>query len=310
MRAITGSQTFLSRQPKAVVLGLSLGSIGLLAWIDYVTGYEISFALFYLVPIGLVAWYIGPWPAVLVSVLSAASWLLANQLAGQTFSNPLIVYWNTGIRLGFFVITTLLLTALRRGLDLQRELARTDLLTGALNGRAFTEVALSEILRARRHGRPLTVAYLDLDDFKAVNDRFGHSTGDEVLQTVVSVIKATMRATDCVARMGGDEFAAIFPETDMHAARLIAARIRERISHEMRRNDWPVTMSIGIVTCREPPEAVDAVLQAVDSLMYAAKRAGKDAVHYREYGSIGSDAVGTSDAAGPASRRADPALEP
>lgn len=283
MRTTGGAPGFLTRQPKPVLLGLSLLSVAALAWIDYATGYEVSFALFYLVPVGLTAWYIGRRTALAISLVSAACWLLANRLAGETYSNSLIVFWNTAIRLGFFVITTLLLVELRRALDRQRELARTDPLTGALNSRAFSEVALHEILRARRYGRPLTVAYLDLDNFKTVNDHLGHSTGDLVLQTVVTTIKTTLRGTDSVARMGGDEFVLILPETDGHAARLIAARIREQLAKEMLGRQWPVTASVGVVTCREPPEAVDALLQVADGLMYSAKRDGKDGIHHLEY---------------------------
>ena len=166
--------TFIVRLPKPGLILVSLAITLLLGVLDYLTGYEVSFAFFYLVPVSLVAWFVGRDAAVGLSVVSAITWQVSNILAGESLSNPLIFLWYTSTRLGFFLVVAILLDRLRLALANERKLSRTDTLTGALNRRAFYEVASIEITRARRYDRPLSVAYIDLDNFKAVNDRFGH----------------------------------------------------------------------------------------------------------------------------------------
>ncbi|MFA4915140.1 MAG: GGDEF domain-containing protein [Syntrophales bacterium] len=106
-----------------------------------------------------------------------------------------------------------------------------------------------EIERSQRHKHPFTVTYFDLDNFKTVNDRFGHSMGDNVLCTVVRYAKTHLRKMDIVARLGGDEFAFLLPETDQVQARVAISKIQISLLDEMYRNDWPVTFSIGVLTC-------------------------------------------------------------
>ena len=116
------------------------------------------------------------------------------------------------------MIFTLLLSSLKRALDRERELSGTDVLTGIRNARSFREVLGAEIERSKRFQRPFTVAYLDLDNFKTVNDCHGHEHGDELLRLVGNTILTGIRKTDTVARLGGDEFALLLPETEYEAA--------------------------------------------------------------------------------------------
>jgi diguanylate cyclase (GGDEF)-like protein len=162
-------------------------------------------------------------------------------------------------------------------------LARTDYVTGAVSIRYFYELMQIEMNRAKRYGRPFTLAYIDLDNFKAVNDRLGHSTGDRVLRAVTEAICRQVRPVDRVARLGGDEFALLLPETDDEAAKTVINRIHASLVDEMLRNGWMVTFSMGVVTFREIPKTVDDVVKMADDLMYSVKDTGKNGVNYSIY---------------------------
>ncbi|MBT8097960.1 MAG: sensor domain-containing diguanylate cyclase [Woeseia sp.] len=172
---------------------------------------------------------------------------------------------------------------LESALEREKEISRTDPLTGAANRRLFSERLQREMDRSRRYKHPFSIAYLDLDHFKLVNDNMGHHAGDRLLATVVQTIQALCRSTDTVARVGGDEFAVLFPETDASAVRGAVDKFRAALLAEMRRNNWPVTFSIGVITCTTPPDDAQKLIGAADSLMYAVKESGRDAVRYGHF---------------------------
>ncbi len=252
--------------------------------VDFLTGYEIAFSLFYLFPVFLVTWFGGRSLGAVISVASALVWLLADFASGHPYSHPAIYYWNSAIRFGFFIIVTLLLSALKKAHEHEWELARTDNLTGAVNGRSFSELLQNEIDRSRRYRHPFTVVYIDLDDFKTVNDHFGHSEGDKVLYTIVKHAKSQLRKTDHVARLGGDEFAFLLPETDQAGAQISIPKIQTSLLDEMQRNNWPVTFSIGVLTCVCKPQTSDELVKRADGLMYSVKSNGKNGINYSIYG--------------------------
>jgi diguanylate cyclase (GGDEF)-like protein len=144
-----------------------------------------------------------------------------------------------------------------------------------------------EIERSRRFGRPLTLAYLDIDHFKEINDRAGHAAGDRVLVGLASVAQASIRSIDTVARIGGDEFVVLMPETGADTALPLIDRLRDACSRAMRVGDRPITCSIGLASFQRPPVSVDQMLAAADELMYEAKAGGGDDVCQRDVRSIG-----------------------
>jgi diguanylate cyclase (GGDEF)-like protein len=154
-------------------------------------------------------------------------------------------------------------------------------LTGVLNKFALREFAAAELERLRRYPHPLSAAYLDLDNFKYVNDRFGHAVGDELLIAVAVTLRQVLRKTDVVARLGGDEFVVVMVETDARAARKAFLKAQAALLAAMRAREWPVTFSIGVVTFTEPPASVEAMLEQADAAMYHAKHRGKNRVAYR-----------------------------
>jgi diguanylate cyclase (GGDEF)-like protein/PAS domain S-box-containing protein len=160
-------------------------------------------------------------------------------------------------------------------LDNEKFLSRSDYLTGLANRRAFEESLDMECKRSLRYKRPMTLVYADLDDFKKVNDGRGHQTGDEVLVAVAEALRSNLRATDCVARMGGDEFAILLPETDAVAARIIMKKINSVLQTLVQNTRWPIGFSFGVVSFAAPLELPETMMERADKLMYEAKNSGK-----------------------------------
>ena len=261
-----------------ILVGFALiGAVGLF---DFLTGSEFSFSFFYLVPIALVTWLAGRRPGLAASLASAGVWLITDVAGGHKDAARIIYAWNTLVILAFFVTVALLLSALKNSLEQARELARTDDLTGVLNRRAFFELLQMEIDRSHRYGHPFTLAYIDVDDFKSVNDRFGHGVGDQVLRALVGLAGSHLRTTDRMARLGGDEFALLLPETDQESARVVLSKIHHDIVAGMQKSNWPVTISIGVLTCVEARHNAQAIISRVDDLMYSVKHDGKNGIKY------------------------------
>jgi diguanylate cyclase (GGDEF)-like protein len=268
-------------KPIWVMMGFILiVGLGLL---DFITGYEISFSLFYLLPISLVVWFAGKRFGIAASIVSAAVWLLADVLSGNHYSHAIIYFWNSAIRFGFFIIVTLLLTELKTALEHEKNLSRTDRLTGAMSMDFFYNLLQAEIYRFQRYKHTFTVAYVDLDNFKAVNDEFGHSVGDTVLRTVVNHVRNGLRKTDIVARLGGDEFAILLPETDQITAQVAMSKIQQSLLSEMKKSNWPETFSIGAITINASPGTANELIKLADNLMYTVKSNGKNAINYSVY---------------------------
>jgi diguanylate cyclase (GGDEF)-like protein len=264
-----------------VLVGFAL--IAAIGGLDYLTGFEYSFSLFYLIPVTLVAWFSGRRLGLLAALVSALVWLWADVSGGHSYSNLGVFVWNLLISLGIYTVTVYLLTALKSALERETELARQDSLTGAMNSRFFSDILQLEIERARRYQHPFTIAYFDLDNFKDVNDRFGHNAGDQVLSTVVDYSQAHLRKTDAVARLGGDEFALLLPETGQAAAKVVLAKIQAGLVQAIQQGSWPVTVSMGVLTCLEAPPSTDELVRLVDEVMYSVKQDGKNAIHYATY---------------------------
>lgn len=249
-----------------------------LGLLDHFTGYEYSFSIFYLLPVTVAAWHLGQGAVRAAASLSAATWLVVDFTSGHTYSSAVIPWWNAAVRLGFFLITGSLVAELRRRLEFERVLARVDPLTGALNQRAFDEESARVLALAQREGRPVSLAYLDLDRFKSVNDSRGHAEGDRLLRLVVDTIRGSVRTYDLVARLGGDEFAILVPFAGAPEARSLAEKIRARVAAVAGKNGWGVTASVGVVTFPDPPSSLAEAIRAADDLMYRAKDGGRDAV--------------------------------
>jgi diguanylate cyclase (GGDEF)-like protein/PAS domain S-box-containing protein len=167
---------------------------------------------------------------------------------------------------------------LKYALNREQEVSRTDPLTKVPNRRAFYEMLEAERVRSLRYHHPLTVAYIDLDNFKKVNDSRGHAEGDEVLIDVAATLRTNLRATDFIARIGGDEFAVLLPETNARSSEGVLKKLRLSLLEAMARRDSEVTFSIGAVNFMEPRDPLDTLVQIADGVMYMVKTRGKDGV--------------------------------
>lgn len=260
--------------------GLALILIAILGWLDYATGFEISFSFFYLLPISIVSWYMGLGWAYSITALGVLTWLVSNWLAGDTYSSEWIRFFNMAVRLVVFSSIANLLHKLKTAIQLEHQFARTDYLTGVFNRREFVEQLGLELKRANRIRYPLSLAYIDLDNFKHVNDEQGHSAGDQHLRLIANTITSVIRETDLFARLGGDEFVLLLPNTDRKNAEGALQKIEKAVKSMLEAINSSVTLSIGVVTFLTPPSNVDDMLHPADALMYQAKSEGKDRIQY------------------------------
>jgi len=247
-------------------------------------GHDFVVTVLYLLPVGLSAWAIGQRAGFLVAGAAAAVEAAVTWLAAAGALGPAQLAVGALLELLVFVGAAHLLALQRQHLEVEREMSRTDAVTGIGNSRAFREVAHRELGRARRTGLPLSLAYFDVDDFKAVNDRHGHAAGDALLGALGRALNDCVRAIDFAARVGGDEFVLLLPEAGDEAARQAVERLRARIARAAQASGREATVSVGVATFASPPASVDEMLAAADEAMYAAKRAGKNGVRHRLVG--------------------------
>ncbi|MGH8500871.1 MAG: GGDEF domain-containing protein [Gammaproteobacteria bacterium] len=265
----------LDRLSWAQLVAIAVVATGAIGVADGLTGFEVSLSILYIGPVALATWYAGKRAGVGVAVLAIVVWLTADFGGGLSYAHPLIPLWNAAVRFGVLLITAQLLDALRNHLEVEQRLARMDHLTGVCNRRTFMERLEYDLALAGRVNKPLTVAFVDLDDFKAINDTYGHSQGDRALQSVAQILSGSVRRTDMVARLGGDEFALLLPDTDAAGAEFTLAKVTQAVANAQA----PLpSCSVGAVTFLSPPASADDAIKAADALMYDVKARGKGRV--------------------------------
>lgn len=271
-----------AKRAHPLVLLLIVMLVPLIALVDYLTGPELGSSLFYILPIVLIARVGSRWTAWATLVLAVVGWMVVDVLTTPGYSGVLVPLWNTLTRVAFFTLALLVVRNTQLQLRSARIMALSDPLTGLPN-RHYLEIMLGAArARLERYGSPLTLAYMDVDDFKQVNDRLGHAAGDRLLREVAAVLSEEVRDTDTAARIGGDEFLILLPDAPPETA----GPILERVLVSLRKIRLPqgaaVSYSIGACTFREAGESAEAMLRRADEQMYRVKRSGKDAVAIEE----------------------------
>jgi diguanylate cyclase (GGDEF)-like protein len=261
---------------------LLIGSLALAAIIalDAVTGAQVTVTTLYLLPIILVGWNCGLRWGIVFVVVSIASQDILALVQGYPHSRLLYFLITLANRFVTYTIVLLLAWRLRIFHERERRIARIDHLTGVVNRRGLHEALDRELRRHGRSEKPLCIAYFDCDDFKSVNDRGGHAEGDRLLQAIASTLTRHVRTSDLVGRVGGDEFAIVFPETRGDALATTIEKVRKALLSMCAHGGWPVTFSIGVATFAVPPASAEAAIAAADEAMYRAKNAGKDQVAF------------------------------
>jgi len=272
---------FFSKFSHLTLIMISVFLAIVIGWIRYKTGSEYAFSLFYLFPIIISTWYVGRGVGIAMSIICVATWLTADVSLLHKFSNTAVPFINETFRLIVFLFVTCLVWELKRALGINTALARTDPLTGIANRRAFFEFADIELKKAQRFKNPVSIIYMDIDNFKNINDRFGHHVGDRLLRIVADTIKKNIRSIDMAARFGGDELGVLLPETDDTGIRILANKLREKLLARMRHHGWSTTFSIGAATFQNSGISVYEMLNIADKLMYFAKRNGKNKIVFQ-----------------------------
>ncbi len=266
-----------------------VASLALVGLLDYVTGPWLSFALLYVTPVLAAAWWLGRGPALLAGLTAGLAWFEA-EAWGHRGEPTRDLMWNSMSRLVMLVAMATMVVRIREDrrrlkevnarlaemLSGAEKLARTDPLTALPNRRAFLERLGEELSRARRTGAPLCIAYLDVDNFKQLNDQRGHLEGDAFLRLLAGAIKETIREADVAARLGGDEFAVLFVDARRIATEQLSQRLLLRV--QALGDRYPgldLGASVGMAWFDAPPDSAEQILKTADAAMYEAKLAGK-----------------------------------
>jgi diguanylate cyclase (GGDEF)-like protein len=269
---------------KIVLYFIAYIIIVLVGILNFFLGTEISFSIFYISSIYLVIWNSNKIiNGYIVSFFCVIVWLTVDLTSGCKYSHFFIPYWNAIIRLAFFIMFLYLLYYFKKYYKRILQLVRIDFLTGIYNIRAFYKLADSERNRALRNKYNLIVCFIDLDNFKSINDNFGHKVGNELLKKIANLIKKNLRITDIVARLGGDEFIVLLPQTEYDQSIKIMNKLNNIIKDKIKINKLFITMSIGIANFIKIPSSVDIMIQKADNLMYLAKNKGKNNIKSAVY---------------------------
>lgn len=276
-----------ARQESSLFVLLGFASVALLGAIEASPGAQHQeLAPCYLLPIVFLAWHVNRAAGLKAAAGALLAGLLASIASGTPPPGSFNWAWNGCMRILLYLSATLLVAAFRESYDREKTLGRVDHLTHLANRRALIELAEAELARARRYKHPFTLAYVDLDDFKRINDRFGHHAGDRVLVDIAETLKKSVRSTDLVARLGGDEFAILLPETSEEAAQRVLTKLRNNLLGMLVERDRPISCSIGAVTFISPELTIEEMLDVADGLLYAVKREGKNQIRHQVLGTV------------------------
>lgn len=251
--------------------------MALVYWANTVTPPTARLGILYIIPVLLVTWTDG---VIWGIVFGIASLTLRETVALDQMPANTPLHWRITNGAAYVAVVALAmagLQSLRRSQAQLAQLVIQDQLTNVLNARAFSDRLSEELDRNRRYPGPLSLLYMDLDNFKTINDSHGHQTGDAVLRLVADAMRSSVRHSDIVGRLGGDEFGVLMPETDAQLADAAAKRLVAGLRNVFKGTP-NVTASIGVVSCTATDASTDDLLRRADQAMYDAKRLGKDRV--------------------------------
>jgi diguanylate cyclase (GGDEF)-like protein len=275
-------QNWLEKQSILFWIITGIVAFAVTAALDYLTGYEWVWSLLYLLPIALLTWYVGKEVGIAASIPSALAAYLLDLQSGPDSVLPAVYIWNGIVRLGFFIAGAFLVVNWKKAHLRAEALVRIDKLTGLANDRYFAELLNMEIERSRRTQRPFSIACMDLADFKSLSDSLSLSAGDEALQAIATRARSTLRKVDVVARLGGDQFAVLMPETHQAASQVAMTRLQAGLLEEMRQHNWSVTLSIGVLTCLKAVQTSDELIRRAKEVIALGRQSGVNSIQYAD----------------------------
>ena len=269
----------LSSSPRhrIVVWLMSCAILVMLGWLRTLTGAEYTFASAAIIPLVAISWVGGRNDGYVFSLLAATMWASADFMADHQFSASWVPATNSLVRLMIYAFVSYLIAYVKELLVREKELSAHDELTKLLNRRAFFELGHAAVDRSKRYGHAMAVAFLDLDNFKQLNDTRGHKVGDLALKATAAALRKKLRSTDIIARLGGDEFAVLIPETSFEAAEDAAHKIANAVNAAMKKFS-PVSVSVGVSWFEIANGDFSDMLETADALMYEIKEEGKHGV--------------------------------
>ena len=265
----------LAGAPDWALLAASILAVG---WIDWITGTDIRVLAVYFMPMAFAGWRLRRLGVVVGAAGAAVVWLLAQHGGGVRYAHDAIWIINLFTQGAAFLTVGGLVAVLTERLEAEESLSRTDALTGLQNRRGLAEQAVIALALCRRHARPVSLACIDLDNFKRANDSHGHAAGDRVLVACAEVLNTALRTSDLSARLGGDEFAVLLPETRLDQAITLMEGIRRKLADHKTLRSVGVTATIGVISDDRSVMAIDELLDAADHRLYEGKKRGKDHV--------------------------------
>ena len=262
---------------------VALTSLAAVTLLDFLSGIQMALMFLYLTVAGLAAWTFGERKGLMFGLLVALSGAAVRHV--QMAANPAhmltppMEIWSTVARILTSSLVVVLVSGMRGAIQLEQWRASTDGLTGVLNKTSFHARMIETLTAARGTPRGFILCYMDLDGFKQVNDRHGHSAGDDILRIFAQAAVDAIRQGDLFARIGGDEFVALLAIPHRDDGDHIAALVHRRISTILARTGLPVSCSMGaLIATADELEPLEAAVQLADSLMYEVKKSGKDAL--------------------------------
>jgi diguanylate cyclase (GGDEF)-like protein len=271
VQAGTGTARFRN-EVVAITLGLTIIALGFL--VDITTGRDLSLSLVYVSGVAFMSW-VGSFRIGLLGAAGAAAAVATDALVHADSAG--VAASNAATACILLVLVVAVVDRLRKSLDREANQARFDSLTGLANRRACEERAALELARLQRSGGALSVAYLDFDGLKQINDNRGHAAGDAALIHLARSAQSELRPTDLLSRIGGDEFVLLLPDTDYADATTVVKRIQRRLAEAD--GGEPASITVGLVTWRSAPQNLEQLFVEADALMYHAKRNRENGVH-------------------------------
>jgi diguanylate cyclase (GGDEF)-like protein len=267
----------LNALTKPVVMGISIALIVAIGVLDYSLPIKASLLIFYVVPVVLSTWFVGLRPGLFVAGLSAIA-----VFCGQGIPLKLnLALWNGAVAGLIGCLVADLIHRVKIASEIERQLSRTDASTGAINRHFFMELLEAEFNRAQRYRFPLTLAYIELDNFEAINTQLGHQRGDELLYQFVEQLSETLRSNDVVARLSTHEFVMILPQTDDDQAKQVFTRILPDLKDVLELEEMSMECRFGVTTFLEMPEDFTLINTEAANLITQMKASGENRLAFQ-----------------------------
>jgi diguanylate cyclase (GGDEF)-like protein len=275
--------SILENRASKTITKLSFISILVLGVVQVTLGKNIDIAPFYIFPILFSSWYGSRTTGLISAFLSVLVYVVIEVFfTGGSFTFLDLILFSIPY-LAAYILLAILIINFRNVHRAEVYAADTDNLTGIHNARSFYAELANEMLRSKRYDHVFSLAYIDVDDFKNINDSLGHNVGDKLLKEVANALVVSLRATDVIARLGGDEYVCLLPETNKEEARSAFIKAAELLKQKMKQYNWGVSFSMGVVTFEDLPEDIKKAIDVADKLMYSVKNDNKNNVAYQIY---------------------------